>query len=171
MYGGEGDDFIWDTDDNNLIDGGAGNDTLSSDGASDTLIGGAGNDSLSSGSGALMNGGTGNDTIRSDGGSTLIGGEGEDLLYATSNSLLMGGTGTDAFTLDFLNYQSETVITDFDPATEVVNVQLPSDIGALEYVQDGDDTILRNADGVLVRLQGVVASDVTSENVLISIAT
>ena len=170
MYGGEGDDRIWDTDDNNLIDGGAGNDTLSSSGARDTLIGGAGNDSLSSDSGALMDGGTGNDTIMSDGGSTLIGGEGEDLLYATSNSLMTGGTGTDVFTLNFLNYQSESVITDFDPTTEVVNIQFPSDIGVLEYVQDGADTILRNADGILVRLQGVSATDVTADNVLISIA-
>lgn len=170
MYGGEGDDWIWDTDDNNLIDGGAGNDTLASDGARDTLIGGAGDDSLSSDGWALMDGGTGNDTIMSDGGSTLIGGEGEDLLYATSNSLLTGGTGTDAFTLDFLNYQSETVITDFDPTTEVVNIQFPSDIGVLEYVQDGADTILRNANGILVRLQGVSATDVTADTVLISIA-
>ena len=80
------------------------------------------------------------------------------------------GTGTDVFTLNFLNYQSESVITDFDPTTEVVNIQFPSDIGVLEYVQDGADTILRNADGILVRLQGVSATDVTADNVLISIA-
>lgn len=117
-----------------------------------------------------MDGGTGNDTIMSGGTSTLIGGEGEDVIFGGTRNVITGGAGTDAFTLNFLNFQYESVITDFDATTEVVNIQFPSDIGVLEYVQDGADTILRNADGILVRLQGVSATDVTSTNVLISIA-
>ncbi|THV12708.1 calcium-binding protein [Rhizobium rhizophilum] len=68
---GSGDDTIWGTEADNIIDGGSGDDTLFGYGGNDVIIGGAGADSL-------------------------MGGEGDDEIHADADDVwFSGGAGTD----------------------------------------------------------------------------
>lgn len=59
---------------------------------------------------------------------TLFGGEGDDVLQTMSGNELTGGPGVDTFNVSVIDGdirpEFPTVITDFDPATETVNLSL-----------------------------------------------
>ena len=64
LFGGEGDDTLTGSNNDDLLDGGAGNDTLIGRGGKDRLVGGPGNDTLVGGQGEDVNqGGEGDDQI------------------------------------------------------------------------------------------------------------
>lgn len=92
-YGGNGDDYLYDSSGNDTLDGGAGNDILYLYGSagSGTLIGGSGNDELYGADGSdVLNGDDGNDYLQGGAGNdTLDGGSGNDTLF--------GGTGNDHY--------------------------------------------------------------------------
>lgn len=81
LYGGAGDDKLYGSTGDDLLDGGAGNDQLFGVGGHDSLYGGAGDDKLFGGGDF----------------DSLIGGAGNDLLKAAENSYahLEGGQGND----------------------------------------------------------------------------
>jgi Ca2+-binding RTX toxin-like protein len=90
LFGGEGDDTLTGSANDDLLDGGPGNDTLIGRGGNDQLFGGPGNDILIGGTGAdVMFGGEGDDIIvwnPGDGSDVVEGGDGADtLLFKGAN--------------------------------------------------------------------------------------
>ncbi len=80
IIGGEGNDLLYGTKENDILVGKKGNDTIYGDFGDDLIKGGAGND--------FLYGEEGNDTLR--------GGEGNDILFGGRGAdLLMGGEGDD----------------------------------------------------------------------------
>lgn len=161
--------------DGGVLEGGAALVSAWAEGDS-TLNGGDGNDFLVGGDGAQsIHGGAGSDTIHGNDNSyhsnhsasvfeyidqnrdTLDGGTGEDRIYASGGDLVTGGEGADSFWA-YVNPDSTlggTVITDFDPATESVQVSiaggavLPEDSVAHgpSYDLRGRVTLSETADG------------------------
>lgn len=169
---------------------------MASGGPDSILNGGDGNDSLDSGSyivastGALysrvatLNGDDGYDTLRGRG--TLDGGEGNDTLTASASTdglitTLTGGAGTDAFHVGqgFTSLSSSeiasgqydaAVITDFDPATETLQLTVTTDtvdqtLLSTQTAPNGTDlqVILTDAAGhdfVAAVLQGVAGDQI-----------
>ena len=121
IIGSEGDDNITGNAGDNQIAGGGGSDVLSGGSGNDTLIG-QGGDIVSFGD---------TDTpvidITSVETDTLLGGAGDDDLISTNGNVLTGGDGSDVFIVrdtlgsdDADDQFPPTVITDFDPAQDVV---------------------------------------------------
>ncbi len=114
LIGGDGDDAINGGGGNDFIQGLAGDDTLSGGDGDDTLDGGSGIDSLLGGTGNdvliggtnndMLDGQEGNDDLSGDAGNdTLLGGLGNDSLSGVAgNDSLVGGDGA-----DFLNGGTE----------------------------------------------------------------
>jgi Ca2+-binding RTX toxin-like protein len=107
IWGGDGNDTIYDGYGNSRINGGLGNDTIYGGGGSDNIVGSAGDDiifggprdtepSLRDGNDVIF-GGSGNDTI--DGGrgnDVMFGQDGDDILIgSTSRDALYGNAGND----------------------------------------------------------------------------
>ena len=108
INGDDGDDSLIGGLGNDLFNGGDGNDTMAGDGGNDTLLGNTGNDSVQGGDGNdFVLGNLGNDTLGGDDGNdTLSGGFGDDVLNGNSgddllagnqdNDKLLGGSGSDS---------------------------------------------------------------------------
>ena len=105
ILGGEGNDFIQDfhwtgwnhwQDQNSVLDGGSGNDTIWGGAGEDTILGGSGNDDLYGMSdNDMIVGGDGNDYIVGGGGDDQIdGGAGNDTLYGDEVLGLVAGEDT-----------------------------------------------------------------------------
>ncbi len=108
INGDNGDDSLIGGLGNDLVDGGEGDDTMAGDGGNDSLLGNTGNDSVAGGDGDdLVFGNLGNDTLGGDDGNdTISGGFGDDILNGNSgddlleggqdNDKLLGGSGSDS---------------------------------------------------------------------------
>ena len=108
INGDNGDDSLIGGLGNDLFDGGEGDDTMAGDGGNDTMLGNIGNDSAQGGDGDdVVFGNLGNDTLGGDSGNdTISGGFGNDVLNGNSgddllaggqdNDKLLGGSGSDS---------------------------------------------------------------------------
>ncbi len=97
--GGNGDDWIWGSPQDDQIQGGFGNDWIFGLAGRDTIDGGAGHDNLYGGAGDdLIQGGQGDDRLSGDDGcDTLLGDAGNDWLWGNlGNDELQGGAGKDS---------------------------------------------------------------------------
>ena len=107
VHGGDGNDTIIGSDNDDLLRGDAGNDNIDGGAGDDTIVGGANHDSLAGGDGNdEITGGTENDTIVGGDGNDLLDGEdghdrltgelGDDtLLGSAGNDVLNGSAGDD----------------------------------------------------------------------------
>ncbi|MGC4003159.1 MAG: calcium-binding protein [Pirellulales bacterium] len=88
-FGGAGDDTIYGSENNDVIDGGEGNDQIFGFGGNDVIHGGDGDD--------VIDGGLGNDVLFGDDGNDVLdGGEGDDILYGNDgDDVLTAGAGDD----------------------------------------------------------------------------
>lgn len=129
------DDTLNGGDGNDSLDGSAGRDVLNGEAGDDTLNGGAGRDDLSGGDGNdLLNGGGNDETpVSTVVQERLDGGAGDDTLQTGDGYVaLTGGEGTDTFEITRTEIPADaetpqfgnpvTEITDFDVATEEVNI-------------------------------------------------
>jgi len=102
VFGGSGDDAIWDGTGSAYLSGASGNDTIYAGAGNDTVFGASGNDTIQ--------GEEGNDT--------LWGGDGADVFLLSSgagNDTIYGGAGGDDFdTIGFVSPEPVTVIFDGD---------------------------------------------------------
>jgi Ca2+-binding RTX toxin-like protein len=95
IHGGQGDDTLIGSVNDDTIYGGAGNDSIGGGAGDDWIAGGAGSNTL--------RGGAGNDTITAGAGSNLInGGPGDDTIYADNGfpDSIYGGTGNNTAYVD-----------------------------------------------------------------------
>ncbi len=120
----------------------------------DTLFGGEGDDSLWGNVGAdSIVGGAGNDAIVMGGSDTVTGGEGADRI-TFSTTVDAGSVG---------------VITDFDPAQDVLQVQTFDAPGTLTLRGDGADTVLVLNGADFLRLQGVAPSEIDLADITVEV--
>ena len=103
LYGGDGNDWLDGSYDDDVLYGGDGNDTLGNsiapESGNDKMYGEAGNDAIYGGAGNdILDGGAGNDTIDAgEGNDSVIGGLGGDSLIGNAgNDNMNGGDGDDA---------------------------------------------------------------------------
>ncbi|MBE9106088.1 hypothetical protein IQ229_14400 [Nostoc cf. edaphicum LEGE 07299] len=137
LNGGAGNDTlrVYDSADDNLLDGGDGDDFLYASAFYDvsgenTLNGGVGNDTLEVGTSTgnyLLDGGDGNDSLiasySSGNNNTLKGGNGDDTLTGGyGNNSLYGEGGIDTFVLDTVFNEGLDLIRDFDATNELIQV-------------------------------------------------
>lgn len=159
-------------------DGGAGNDYVDGGPGNDVVTGGAGNDVVRGSSGRdliidleganALNGGFGNDDlwgfdpVGTDAPDLLQGWNGDDDLQGDDGDTMEGGEGVDYFYTVWRPGDAPVTITDFDPATEFLQVNT-SDLPAspvLQLVDLADDAgmaVTLNGATMAV-LQGVTAS-------------
>ncbi len=148
--------------------------TLAGSGRSDLLIGRAGNDILEGGAGNdLIWGGSGDDVlVGGSGDDYLIGGLGNDRLIAGLGSDQMkGGSGADTFVIDAATSGDRNVIHDFDVLDDTLEIagSLAASRQALldgMSVQAGG-VVLNIGISATVLLQGLVAEDVQSANIVV----
>ncbi|MCH8863210.1 MAG: hypothetical protein IID51_11945 [Proteobacteria bacterium] len=125
----------------NILTGGAGNDVLWARGGNDTLFGGDGND--------LLAGLAGDDT--------LIGGAGADRL--------IGGAGADTFV--FSGTWGDDTVTDFEDGVDLLDFS-GSGLGFADLTisQSASDTLIEDAFGNSIILEGITATDITADDFL-----
>lgn len=152
--GGSGDD---------VVQGGKGRDRLSGDRGFDKLEGGGGNDRLDGGrNGDTLEGGNGADL--------LIGGHGQDRLKGGSGAdTLEGGAGDDRYTggggADRFVFSADDggdVITDFDPARDVIKLSGVDGI-AIREISGG---VRIRHEGGTIELRGVTLDDISQDDIL-----
>jgi len=93
-----GNDRIYTSDLNDVIDGGAGDDYIDAKNGSDFIVAGLGNDTIYGGNGNdIIHGNEGNDAIYGgNDNDTIFGDEGEDIIFGgTGNDEIDGGAGSD----------------------------------------------------------------------------
>ena len=162
---------------------------LLSSGSDDGVINGTDGDDELTGTGGddILNGLGGNDTLRGGAGdATLNGGDGSDVLAGWhGNDTLDGGAGVDQFVMGagadhgMESYETST-ITDFDPATESIEILHPTeqtpDSSMIQLEQDGVDTLVILTDPdtadrfVAARLSNVSTADIQAGSILFSAA-
>ncbi|MGP9803809.1 calcium-binding protein [Paracoccus sp. NSM] len=154
LTGGAGDDTLAAGDDGSVIRGGAGNDRLYGNYAPRPWIeftNDLGFGDFVGGGSAILDGDEGNDHIRFDLADTVTGGPGEDILH--------GFLDADGL-LDWLGTGHVAVVTDFDPAEDLVSITVPSldpdhPTGGISVdEQDGNTTLMKDGQPFL-RLEGV----------------
>ncbi|EKF06980.1 hemolysin-type calcium-binding region, partial [Thalassospira profundimaris WP0211] len=97
----DGDEVIWDPNDDGVIETGSGNDTVGGNDGDDTISTNAGNDTIWAGNGDdVIYAGDGDDSVTGDGGNdTIYGGGGNDTLHGgEGRNTIDGGTGNDYIT-------------------------------------------------------------------------
>ena len=116
ISGAGGHDKIFGMAGNDDLNGGAGNDTLEGGSGNDNLNGGLGND--------LMIGGGGNDTLAGGAGDDVLDGQtGDDIIIAGIGSdRLTGGGGNDRFVFLDKGEGKGTIINDFKPGQDVIDL-------------------------------------------------
>lgn len=114
-------------------------DTINGRGGNDTVAGRAGNDTIRGDAGAdRLSGNEGNDKVQ--------GGAGNDTLFGNfGNDTLSGGSGTDLFNfvVDEVSAAGRDRITDFDEASEYINL---GDYGSFAQLDTNGDNDLTSAD-------------------------
>lgn len=193
LNGSQGEDTIIGGQGKDTINGGQGADTLEGNGGDDVIDGDNGRDLIFGGSGYdSLVGGVGDDTIYGGTqGDTLIGGSGEDMLYGEAGNdiidggsgkdtivgglgddTLTGGTGNDTFYFGIAgNDNSETVITDFKPGNDIIQVEAGLDTAAsivASAVDDGDGNAVVQIGDETVVLKNIDADDVDNSFFFIS---
>lgn len=155
----------------NVVHGLAGNDVISTadhgdnlfPGEHTTLYGDAGDDLLSVLSGtAVLVGGEGNDTLEASGDATFDGGAGDDMINTSGAAMVTLGEGADVVSItgnDDEEVYETTVITDMNPAEDVIVININSGFG----ITPGDDfsvatTQAANGNDVEITLDGQVIS-------------
>lgn len=188
VFLGRGDDFFGDIGGRNdpdyggddLVRGQAGNDTLISVGGQDTLFGDTGNDVINTNDFLPQFDGV---QARPDMG---FGGLGDDQMLFDDGDTVSGGEGVDEFQLQVASTKATAVtITDFDPATEALQINISdgsnplftnqnsfteaSEFADLSFVQNGTDTqIVLNGAQVLAILQNVDTASLSAANIQVT---
>lgn len=196
IRGGAGDDELYGGGNRDELYGEEGNDVLSEQGEGNLLDGGAGNDILSATGGNTLLGGDGDDQISlwiDYGAGTIDGGAGDDIInvkfspesLAPWSVRASGGSGRDIFNIwspPKDGRAADYVITDFKAGDDgdmldlraIYDTALWSTakgnplarLGLVALVQQGDDTLLKVKDQVVLRLAKVTASSLTLKNFL-----
>jgi Ca2+-binding RTX toxin-like protein len=155
----------------NVVHGLEGNDVISTadhgdnlfPGEHTTLYGGAGDDLLSVLSGtAVLVGGEGNDTLEASGDATFDGGAGNDVVNTSGAAMVTLGEGADVVNIsgnDDEEVFETTVITDMNPAEDVIVIDINSGFG----ITPGDDfavatSLAANGTDVEITLNGQLVS-------------
>ena len=182
LSGGEGDDYLAGIAGNNQLFGGDGNDRVSGidipqellqdqeirdelRGYLNTATRGllSGNDLSALVDLATRTGPEGQDWAE--------GGAGDDTLYGDSGDTLIGGAGADSVVVHYTGAEDYAPVTILDRAIDDAGITLivPPETAAwtLEAIQDGDDTLLRLGARDLVRLQGVSADAVVTDDIVL----
>ena len=127
--GTSGNDLLYGTDENELINGGAGFDYIDGQGGDDVISGGDEMD--------FILGGAGNDLISGDNGNDMInGGDGHDIIAGGAGSdQLAGGAGNDVFVFEFFDDGVDTV-TDFKVDEDTIKINGVGAGANVDYNQD-----------------------------------
>ncbi|MGH1356709.1 MAG: calcium-binding protein [Thalassovita sp.] len=177
---GDGNDAIYASNGDDTLLGGGGDDDIRGGAGADLLIGGRGDDTVSGGDGDdtltsaygldYLSGDDGNDVISSveafstSLGDTVDGGDGDDLLRGDQNDILTGGADADSFQVEVDGDRisatefGPVLITDLDPATETIQIELATgDTGTITQGTDPDtgDAVVFVDGTVVAVLQGV----------------
>lgn len=151
----EGDNFIYGTAYQNVIDALGGDDTVYVLQGNDVVYGGSGNDFIDGGAGNdLLNGGNGNDRLLGGvGNDVILGGDGDDVLTGGGGSDAMsGGAGNDTYIFDAVFPALVSVTHQYDGGTErfirvpegdVVNDTSGADVIRIDGVMGNAATALR----------------------------
>ncbi len=150
IYGGVGDDYISNHNASVTIDGGEGNDEIYNDGDSNnvTIDGGTGNDYIDNyGSSVTIDGGEGNDDIFNIGSYTTInGGAGNDNISTVGENVTMsGGTGND----NIRNYSTLGNVYQFTSGTGVDTILGYNENDTI-YVASGNYTTSKSGDDFII---------------------
>ncbi|RMA42342.1 peptidoglycan DD-metalloendopeptidase family protein [Rhodophyticola porphyridii] len=139
--GAAGDSFVFIEN----VQGTAFDDVLTGDGADNRLFGEGGNDTLSGGAGI----------------DRLYGGAGADEINGgADNDWFLGGTGADRFVFD-PNWGRD-IIADFEDGIDVMDLGSTGlSFGDLTITPDGSRTFVSDANGNSIRLEGILATDLT----------
>ncbi|ELS04118.1 putative calcium-binding protein [Xenococcus sp. PCC 7305] len=129
LKGTSGNDLIYATNDNELINGGDGFDYIDGQGGNDVISGGDEMD--------FILGGDGNDLISGGNGDDMIdGGAGHDIVYGGSGSdQLSGGAGDDVFVFEFFDDGVDT-ISDFKVGEDTIKIHGAGSDANVDYNQD-----------------------------------
>jgi len=149
IYGASVDDLVdipvsIETDGGTYTDDDADHSIISNFVLPETISAGGGDDVIYGGPGDMVDAGDGNDLIFASGQfaqdiqdpadmSTIQGGSGDDTILSTNGNVLAGGDGADIFGLSGSQYNAagtgsgfdltESIITDFDPAQDVIYIE------------------------------------------------
>lgn len=200
--------FTIELDGGTYTDDDAGHQINSSFKLPETISAGGGDDSIFGGPGDLIDGGDGNDLIFARGQltqdvsdsnamSTIQGGSGDDTILSTNANVLTGGDGADIFGLSASRYYAvdpgsgfdlpETIITDFNPAEDVIYIERGfitqaggtlDEIAATVSIQvwsngegadilAGDEVIARVAGGQTLRVEDLVIPETVLETAIL----
>ena len=133
-----------------MLNGGGGDDVLMGGDGDDALLGSLDNDTLIGGAGTdTLHGGSGHDVLydRDDNSPDYLnGGAGDDTLMGGVGDNLHGGTGADTFKLIEGN---DTIVEDFDPTEDVIEVTFDGKIPELSTTLSEEGLVLL-ADGETV---------------------
>ncbi|MBD1913631.1 MULTISPECIES: calcium-binding protein [unclassified Leptolyngbya] len=146
---------------NDPMQGGAKNGILIAQGGRDRANGGAGDDIIDGGAGGdVLLGGTGDDIlIGGVGNDRLLGNAGADLLDGgAGRDRLTGGIGSDTFVLG----NGFDIITDFRNGQDFIGLRGNLSLGALQFVQQGNSTVIQANGQQLALLQGVSVSQLNT---------
>jgi len=178
IAGDAGNDTIRGNFSDSFVRGGEGNDLITSTGGNNALFGDDGNDAISGTTADEMQGGAGDDALYSisagteepftRGAAFMFGGPGADLLVSNGSDEMTGGTEADQFRFinwfdDFRGPFVESVITDFNPQQDVIEIVLVGNapipiLGTETSPIDGNVALLAN--GVrIVEFQGLASFD------------
>jgi glucose/arabinose dehydrogenase len=141
----------------------SGDDILTGNAGKNTLRGLAGNDRLNGlGGRDLLKGGQGNDTLLGGlGVDTLWGGRGRDILFGGKGSdLLNGGQRRDVFVLE--PKPGLDRIQDFQVGIDRLGLSSGLTFAALDFIQRGEDTLIRSSNNALALLTDVRSSQLGS---------
>lgn len=173
VHGLEGNDVISTADhgddlfpgEHTTLNGNAGDDVLSVLSGTAVLVGGEGNDTLSASGDATFDGGAGDDVINTSGAAVVTLGEGADVVNITGN--------------DDEEVYETTVITDMNPAEDVIVVNINSGFGitpgdTFEAVPtqaaNGNDVEITLDGQVISVLQNVKLADINDTNLQVMFA-
>ena len=105
----------------------------------------------------------------------LLGGEGSDILIGDSGDTMVGGSGDDTYYVMYssgpgnLEWTGPVVVQGFNPATETVTVATTTALstGAVTYVADGADTIMRVGGVDVARFSGLTPAQLGTGSVVV----
>ncbi|MFK7752456.1 MAG: calcium-binding protein [Sedimentitalea sp.] len=170
-----GDDIIRAKAGDDIVDTGKGDDRVFAGAGDDTVTGGAGEDDLRGGGGRDdINGGVGDDTLQGNSGKDLVnGGGGNDKIdVGEGNDTATGGAGSDRFV--FKDGYGKNIVTDFDATDDAEDVDLRGlseitgyfDLKTNHMVQNGNDVVIEDGQGVRITLTGVDLNDINGVDFL-----
>ncbi|NVJ98615.1 MAG: M10 family metallopeptidase C-terminal domain-containing protein [Alphaproteobacteria bacterium] len=154
IFGNDGHDYLRGFDGDDNISGGDGVDVIGGEDGDDTISGGAGDDYILSNDGAdVVSGDAGNDLIETGlGNDTLSGGTGDDTLRpGRGDDQMTGGTGADVFVIG--RSWGDDTITDFNAAKDILDFQGSGlDIADMTFSQSGNNTVITDGTNTLTLL-------------------